>query len=238
MRRNTLIGEIFGQLTVLEQSGKNTRGERLWKCLCTCGNYTTVPGEKLTSMNTRSCGCLKTPNMIGQIFGNLTVIEDAGLRTESRVWLCKCSCGGDKIVSTTHLKKGNVRSCGCLRSGNLTNGIRNLGKGVAARNRIIDMYKKNAVKTGRVFKLTVEQCELLFQGNCYYCGESPNRTFINRRTKDSYTYNGIDRVNNSQGYVLDNVVSCCTTCNLKKGSSSQTEFLAWIKKIAINHLII
>lgn len=52
-------------------------------------------------------------------FGRLTVIN----RAESRItiggnvigrWLCKCSCGREKVVSTSSLVQGKVKSCGCL----------------------------------------------------------------------------------------------------------------------------
>ena len=31
-------------------------------------------------------------------------------------WLCKCNCGNETIVTTSHLKSGHTISCGCLRS--------------------------------------------------------------------------------------------------------------------------
>lgn len=37
-------------------------------------------------------------------------------------------------------------------------------------------------------------------------------------------HHGLDRVNNSKGYTLDNVVSCCFECNRSKNSIS----LDWI----------
>jgi hypothetical protein len=43
-----------------------------------------------------------------------------------------------------------------------------------------------------------------------------------------FTYNGIDRIDNSQGYIIDNVVPCCTKCNIAKGRQSIQEFKEWI----------
>jgi hypothetical protein len=57
-------------------------------------------------------------NLIGKIFGKLTVIEEAKRPTEyknkCKYWLCKCECGNTKIASTSSLKNGRTRSCGCL----------------------------------------------------------------------------------------------------------------------------
>lgn len=57
------------------------------------------------------------PVQIGEKLGRLTVIADAG-RTEqqTKLFLCKCDCGKEKIVAGVRLRSGNVRSCGCLRS--------------------------------------------------------------------------------------------------------------------------
>lgn len=51
-----LAGQRFGQLTVIEESGR-IRKEVAWKCKCDCGNYVTVAGYNLRSGHTRSCGC-------------------------------------------------------------------------------------------------------------------------------------------------------------------------------------
>lgn len=54
---NIKIGEVFERLTVKAGVGINRFGKRLWKCLCECGNYITVPSGDLRSGNTKSCGC-------------------------------------------------------------------------------------------------------------------------------------------------------------------------------------
>lgn len=51
-------------------------------------------------------------DLVGSVFGKLTVIEWAG---DSR-WLCKCECGGQSTVFTANLKRGNSKSCGCIRN--------------------------------------------------------------------------------------------------------------------------
>ncbi len=123
--------------------------------------------------------------MIGKRFGKLVVIKDDGIRKSNVVWLCECDCGGTKVATTYHLKSKSVRSCGCLRSGNLRCGVRNLGKGIAVRNLIVKSYKENAKRNKREFDLNIEQLEFLFSGNCYYCGDAPVRTRFNKRTGDS-----------------------------------------------------
>lgn len=59
-----LTGKHFGELTVIqrafdiEQEKKKTcvKVHPIWKCLCSCGNYTNVYGHHLKSGNIKSCG--------------------------------------------------------------------------------------------------------------------------------------------------------------------------------------
>lgn len=55
-------------------------------------------------------------NLIGQRFGRLVVIESAesDKRGHAR-WLCQCDCGKSLEISSSHLKSGHTKSCGCLR---------------------------------------------------------------------------------------------------------------------------
>jgi hypothetical protein len=55
--------------------------------------------------------------MIGQRFGRLTVVANAGTPRGStqrrRAWFCRCDCGTELILPQTNLKTGNTKSCGC-----------------------------------------------------------------------------------------------------------------------------
>jgi len=52
----------------------------------------------------------------GQTFGRLVVVGFAGRRGRRLVWLCCCECGREKEVVGGDLKKGDVKSCGCLQT--------------------------------------------------------------------------------------------------------------------------
>lgn len=86
------------------------------------------------------------------------------------------------------------------------------------------------------YTLTLEDCARLYTGNCHYCGARPNQT-ITAYAHTKFRVNGIDRVDSTKGYVAENCVSCCATCNFAKRSMSITEFLAWIKR-AYDHSFI
>jgi len=57
----SLSGNRYGRLTVLSFEGKSagSRPEKLWSCLCDCGNIIQVRQNNLRSGHTQSCGCYK-----------------------------------------------------------------------------------------------------------------------------------------------------------------------------------
>lgn len=56
-KRLNLIGQKFGRLTVIDCAGHDERGASLFLCRCQCGNNSTVYGNNLKTVHTRSCGC-------------------------------------------------------------------------------------------------------------------------------------------------------------------------------------
>ena len=63
-------------------------------------------------------------NRTGQRYGRLTVICDGGRRRGRVMWLCRCDCGKEILVSSSSLSTGNTRSCGCLHSEQAVENIR------------------------------------------------------------------------------------------------------------------
>lgn len=53
---------------------------------------------------------------MGNRYGRLVVVKRGKNRGRQAMWLCKCDCGKETIVSGAHLRRGNTRSCGCLRT--------------------------------------------------------------------------------------------------------------------------
>jgi hypothetical protein len=58
----------------------------------------------------------KLKHLGGQRFGRLIVIvrRENDKHGKSR-WLCSCTCGRFTIAGTAELRKGDTKSCGCLR---------------------------------------------------------------------------------------------------------------------------
>lgn len=60
-----LTGKKFGSLVVQEYEGNH-----IWKCLCDCGNYTSVHRYSLISGKTKSCGCKSSDLAIKTLINN------------------------------------------------------------------------------------------------------------------------------------------------------------------------
>lgn len=56
---------------------------------------------------------------------------------------------------------------------------------------------------------------------CFYCKENCELLYTSIFSKKQWT---LDRINNSQGHNLDNVVISCLECNVKRGNMDCTRF--------------
>ena len=123
----SLVGKIFGRLTVIERDLSKPTGhgcDSYWICKCSCGKEKSIRCSDLTQGKTKSCGCLRSElraqksilDITGKKYGFLEALE----RTEKKdshgsyIWKCLCNnCGLNCFYSTETLQSGRVVSCGC-----------------------------------------------------------------------------------------------------------------------------
>lgn len=120
-----LTNIIYGRWTV--KSFSHRKGSHyFYNCLCLCGVFKKVDISGLRSGRSKSCGCLAKEisreqgkksfkDISGKIFGKLLVLK----RSENNIpklvrYICKCDCGNIREVSSSNLKYGHTKSCGCL----------------------------------------------------------------------------------------------------------------------------
>lgn len=126
-----LTGQRFGQLVVIERDEnriwQNGKQAVYWRCLCDCGNITSVHSSNLLCgqvIRCRKCSRIAaakkhTKDLTGQRFGHLVVIDTSKKKSDKRhrlYWRCVCDCGAETIVSGNNLKNGSITSCGCIKS--------------------------------------------------------------------------------------------------------------------------
>lgn len=66
MKRVDMTGQRYWKLTVIRLVGRNKHGQRLWECLCDCGQITVAPGSSIRYGSTKSCGCGKYSYQLGE----------------------------------------------------------------------------------------------------------------------------------------------------------------------------
>lgn len=119
-----LEGKKFNKLTVLRKSEIKRHRKTMWECECECGNKALVNTNSLETGNTKSCGCLSRPDLVGKQFGKLEVVSQVESKKSERRWKCRCDCGNIHTASTSQLNLGVVKSCGCYRKNfNKTHGL-------------------------------------------------------------------------------------------------------------------
>jgi len=177
-------------------------------------------------------------NLLGFKVGRLTVIARAPNTPDNKAaWVVKCTCGNEKVVRSAHLTKRNrpTNSCGCLaKEGRIIAGLKQRAARMPGYLAIMELesrYKRAAREARRLFTLSSQEFLVLVTNNCHYCGRPPmQKVFSGKKEKynEGFLYSGIDRTDNSKGYIPDNCVSACQICNYAKHSLTYEEFNAYL----------
>lgn len=139
-------------------------------------------------------------------------------------WLFQCDCGGTSEIDIGTFLSGRVRSCGC----------RGYKEWESNFNTLYKETHWKAKKRGLEWRITKEQFKTLTSQNCSYCGRSPSNVHKHPKYRGQYIYNGIDRVDNSVGYIFENCVTCCEQCNRAKLAHTVSDFKSWVVNV-YNH---
>lgn len=249
------IGLKKGVLTVVEilkptDNNKNT----MVKCQCSkCNQYSEVRLDRLTIQTPYAehyCAHCKEQyfleeakkKYIGKENGVLKCIDvvqstNAKAKGNYRTMaICKCSrCGAiTEVRAERLLKTGKYTPQSC---GNCEGSL----YGQRTKERYQEIYgcsgeeyetkrhdaerimkfKTGAKQRNIFYSLTDEEAISLLHGNCYYC--------------DHEHADGIDRVDSTKGYSIDNCVSCCSVCNIMKNKFDSKTFFEHIRLIYKKH---
>lgn len=221
--RIDLTGKLFGKLTV-ESYSHSRNSQPWWSCRCVCGNVLAVKGYDLRIGKRTACKRACRFPVLSGVFGGIEVIRKvptpAGRRRGSgQWWECRClKCAAITIRPSRRIHA--TSSCPC---------VERLADNGSAFNNIVASYRKSAESRGLLFLISTEDCQRLFKLPCAYCGEPPRQ--IRKVNSSIYTYNGIDRIDSTIGYIPGNVAPCCKTCNLRKGKMRLSEFKEWIDRV-------
>lgn len=217
--------------------------------------------DQLYTLNPKEVCGNRLPNFIAPIgarYSRLVVIGYTKIKQGERfrfAYFAQCDCGNKKAVHHSYMLRGQIKSCGCFRKeyAHSRNKTHNFGKtrkapGEVGLRSLICRYKIRAKSLKLEFSLSDNDFRRLSKECCNYCGCAPSQVIgkqkSNKKNRSQisienslFIYNGLDRLDSKKGYIIDNVVACCKTCNIAKSSMSVNQFVEWIQKVA-NHMSI
>lgn len=189
-------------------------------------------------------------------YGILKAINPIGYKqfgkTRRYFYLWKCDCGNEKEYPVKEVICENYKSCGCLSYLlNPRGGTTQRNPQMSSWRMLFKRYKSNAKFRKYKFEIDLDQFISICQLDCFYCGEKPkpqnkwnepNVRKNGRKIKDSEIKdyevfaNGIDRIDSSVGYTIDNIRPCCKNCNRAKMDLTEESFFNLIQKIYERHI--
>lgn len=161
-------------------------------------------------------------DLTGKRFGRLTVICRVGSKHKEVLWRCICDCGKKTDVTSSNLRYGHTKSCGCLRS-DVPSAI----------------SKKHGLYGTHIYRTYYNMKNRCYNPNYYlfksyggkgitvcdeWLGENGLSEFYKWSMNNGYDESlSIDRIDNSKGYSPEN----CRWATMKEQQNNRTN----------NHLI-
>jgi len=247
MKKNIIVvGSQYNRATIVSYTPKDkifvsssaTRYSGKYLCRCECGTEKFISSNEILKKKLVNFCCNKKDkpkiSMSSKLYNlggtKIDALEIIHFDREKGKWFCKCECGNHVYRSSNALttKLFKSRSCGCKRIKNVICGIKKHFNITSDRESFVKAiyrdYQFQAAKRKLEFNLTIEEFEPFLDFNCGYCGQAPSNKF----SKHSFLYSGLDRIDNTKGYYVGNVLSACKKCNIKKSAMTQSDFREWI----------
>lgn len=156
----------------------------------------------------------------GQTFNSLTALIPIGLRGTEMRWECRCVCGKLHPATSSDLRRGRVKSCGCRfyhgQSRTVEYMLYYAAKGRARRRKI---------------PFTISRSDVVIPKTCPILG-IPIQHHVGVLGEDSPS---LERLYPSNGYVRGNVVVISHKANRMKGECSPEELIALGEKFRRLH---
>ncbi len=190
------------------------------------------------------------PSKIGVRRGKLIIVENIipsqGKKNRGGLWKALCDCGKEKQVKGHDFKPTRgPQSCGCAVLEQIAQGGKTRRRyGESTINIAYACHKYNAEEDGRQPLERADWDKIVFRP-CYYCGGKDvknkahhfvkKNTFLHLSTEELDRFkvemNGVDRVDSTKGYELENCLPCCGMCNKMKNSYPQQLFIDRVKQV-------
>lgn len=247
-RQKDYTGMRFGATVALYPTAKRKKNNVVWMMRCDCGKEFERSTGDMRRCDT--CGCIRGGGLRKDLTGirtaNAVAIRDTGKSAyKSAIWVMRCDfCGEEFEASASAIRSGHAaHKCAGwrtwmnkrLQKKKMRKPGPRLVNSQAHVNVVFANYVAGAKRRGIAMDLTMEQFRSLIEQPCFYCGADPFTRRTNIGLAGSFAWNGIDRFDNTVGYVPDNCVPCCPRCNRAKGTMNGDDFISWVRTIC-HHL--
>jgi len=164
--------------------------------------------------------------------GKWKVISQSFLKKKNLYYKCRCICGVEKDVRSSHLLDGSTTNCGCCKASGkkskLWRGYGEISKqkfnfiGYSAKYRNIE------------FDITIEYIWNLFLKQERKCALSGILLSFSEKDRQYDGTASLDRINSSRGYVVGNVQWVHKDINYMKQEYDEKYFYDMCRKVAQN----
>ncbi len=134
---------------------------------------------------------MKQIDILGERYGRLTVLARVAPRKGKVTYSCRCDCGATVVTLSSYLRRGDTRSCGCLKREETvlrftTHGHAGANKNTPTHNSWRAMHERCRLPSHPAFKnyggRGIKVCSrwALFENFLLDMGERPNKLTLDR----------------------------------------------------------
>jgi hypothetical protein len=169
---------------------------------------------------------LRTQDRIGEKYHSLTIKSISHTKNKRVFVNTICDCGKEKIIALANILGDHpTKSCGHIKD----EGLFYYKKEPNYCDEFNRWIAQDVIRRDLECSLTCDDWVNLVTKPCFYCGADPQKVMHN---SSLFMIGGIDRMDNDQGYHIENCVPCCGMCNLAKRSMKADDFISWILRAA------
>lgn len=171
-------------------------------------------------------------NLRGKTYNHLLIKDEAGKDSHGRtLGVCECTCGTLKIYPISRVVAGHYKSCGCLRKRNREQSPTFKGYGQITGT-LWNQIRTGAVRRHHSLNVTLRQAWELFLKQNKKCALSGLELKFGTRYYGKETTASLDRIDSSRGYDADNIQWVHKDINWMKQDFSQSEFIAYCRRVS------
>lgn len=242
IKYDDLTNQKIGMIIFIKYEFTDKNGGANWLCLCDCGNNCILPSRYVLSGHTKSCGCIKHPNIINKKIGRL-IVKNESTKTDKKnntYYDCVCECGKLVCVTLDKLNRGHTRSCGCYKKDRMSERMKIWHKTHNICGKNSPRWNPNLTKEEREENENTRRTRTIkynkwrdkvYKRDCYTCQVCKDNKGGNLVAHHIFAWNKYKKLR----YTVSNGITLCKDCHKKfhkeygKGNNTRKQFTKFRK---------